>query len=505
MRAGAGTFVMVPPNLVHGFDNDSDATARWLNFHAPSTGFLGWMRGDRESFDMLPPPEGGGRSVDDAVIVRPGGGERYERSNRTISILGDEPQFSALDIAFDESFHVDPHEHDDHADSFFVLEGEVEFTVGDEAVRAGPGTWLSAPPGARHGFRNGGSGRARVLNVHAPDAGFADWIRDRSVRLGYACVNTQLPSSARTVRLANATPERLRELIAENLDALEAILRWNAEHDIAVFRLTSNLIPLASHPVNTLAWWDEFADRFDELARVLADAGARISTHPGQYTVLSSAKPAVVDAAIAELEYHERLLAALGLDRSHKIVLHVGSGAADPAAARARFAAAFGRLSDGARERLVLENDERWPLDRVLELAGPLGIPVVFDAFHHSLAPSFDGDAVRDVVLAAGETWDDGDGRQEVHFSTQDPGKRPGAHAQTIELERVRSVRRRGGRPAARLRPRGQGQGAVRPACARAAAHPRVKRVGEKTPASSHDGASPVSANAAAASPAAVV
>ena len=80
-------------------------------------------------------------------------------------------------IAFDESFHVDPHEHDDHADSFFVLDGEVEFTVGDEVVRAGPGTWLSAPPGARHGFRNGGSGRSRVLNVHAPDAGFADRIR----------------------------------------------------------------------------------------------------------------------------------------------------------------------------------------------------------------------------------------------------------------------------------------------------------------------------------------
>ena len=255
------------------------------------------------------------------------------------------------------------------------------------------------------------------------------------MRLGYACVNTQLPSSSRTVRLANATPERLRELIAANLDALEAILRWNAEHDVAVFRLTSNLIPLASHPVNTLAWWDEFAGRFDDLARLLDEADARISTHPGQYTVLSSAQPAVVDAAIAELEYHERLLAALGLDRSHKIVLHVGSGAADPAAARARFAAAFGRLSDGARKRLVLENDERWPLDRVLELAEPLGIPVVFDAFHHSLAPSFDDERVRDVVLAAGETWRYGDGRQEVHFSTQEPGKRPGAHAQTIDVE----------------------------------------------------------------------
>jgi quercetin dioxygenase-like cupin family protein len=177
VRAGPGTFVMVPPGLVHGFDNDSEATARWLNFHAPSTGFLGWMRGDRQGFDQVPPPEDGGRSVDDAVIVRPGGGERYERENRTITILGDEPQFSALDIAFDESFQVDPHDHDDQVDSFFVLDGDVAFTVGADVVRAGPGTWLSAPPGARHGFANGGSGRARVLNVHTPDAGFADWIR----------------------------------------------------------------------------------------------------------------------------------------------------------------------------------------------------------------------------------------------------------------------------------------------------------------------------------------
>ena len=53
----------------------------------------------------------------------------------------------------------------------------MEFTVGAEAVRAGPGTWLAAPPGATHGFANGGSGWARVLNLHAPDAGFASSIR----------------------------------------------------------------------------------------------------------------------------------------------------------------------------------------------------------------------------------------------------------------------------------------------------------------------------------------
>ena len=253
------------------------------------------------------------------------------------------------------------------------------------------------------------------------------------MRLGYACVNTRLPSAARTLRLANVTPERLRELIAANLDALESILRWNAENGIEVFRLTSNLIPFGSHPANTLAWWDEFSEHLGELGALIARSGGRASTHPGQYTVLSSERPAVVAGALAELGYHDRLLTALGLDGSHKIVLHVGSGSADPRAAR-RFATAFERLPDGARCRLVLENDERWPLALVLDLAGRLGVPVVFDAFHHALAPSLSGFDVRDAVLAAGESWRPHDGRQEVHFSTQEPGKRPGAHASSIEL-----------------------------------------------------------------------
>lgn len=254
------------------------------------------------------------------------------------------------------------------------------------------------------------------------------------LRVGYACVNTQLPSSARTLRLANVTPERLRELIATNLDALETILRWNEARGIAVFRLTSNLIPFGSHAANELAWWDEFAPRFAELGRLMLAGGMSISTHPGQYTVLSSVRPEVVDAAVAELAYHDRLLGAFGLDASHKIVLHVGSGSDAPA----RFAAGFEQLTPGAAARLVLENDERQPLESVVELAGRLGVPVVLDVFHHELAPSFAGEGTRDLVLRAGATWSAADGSQEVQFSTQAPGKRPGAHADELDLEAFR-------------------------------------------------------------------
>jgi UV DNA damage endonuclease len=248
------------------------------------------------------------------------------------------------------------------------------------------------------------------------------------LRLGYACVNTGLPSSGRTLRLANASPDRLRELIAGNLEALESILRWNAAHGIEVFRITSDLIPFGSHPVNELAWWDEFSPTLAEIGAL----GGRLSTHPGQYTVLSSRRPEVVAAAVAELEYHDRLLGALGLDSSHKIVLHAG--------APERFPAGFERLSAGARARLVLENDERVPLDRVLELAEKLGVPVVFDVFHHQLAPSFPGLSLRELVLRTAETWTALDGRQKIHFSTQAPGRRPGAHAETVDLAAFREL-----------------------------------------------------------------
>jgi quercetin dioxygenase-like cupin family protein len=114
-----------------------------------------------------------------AVINGPGEGERFERDNRVVTIKADLPQLSVNEIAFDPDFEVSPHSHDDHVDAFYVLEGTVEFTLGDETVQAGPGTFVAIPPDTVHGFANRGPGRACVLNFHAPDAGFAAWIRQQ--------------------------------------------------------------------------------------------------------------------------------------------------------------------------------------------------------------------------------------------------------------------------------------------------------------------------------------
>ena len=72
---------------------------------------------------------------------------------------------------------VDLHAHSDHVDSFYVLEGEAEFTFGGDVFRAGPGSYVAAPVGVPHGFRNAGDGELRLLNVHAPNVGFAQRLR----------------------------------------------------------------------------------------------------------------------------------------------------------------------------------------------------------------------------------------------------------------------------------------------------------------------------------------
>ena len=274
------------------------------------------------------------------------------------------------------------------------------------------------------------------IDVTAPVRGDRSRVNTLGMRLGYACVNTQLPSSARTLRLANATPERLRELIAANLDALEAILRWNEANDIRVFRLTSNLVPFGSHPANTLAWWDEFAGRFEELGAQLRTTRARVSTHPGQYTVLSSEQPHVVEAAIAELDYHDRLLAALGLDRSHKIVLHVGSGAGDPAAARARFAPRI--RAPLRRERVRGSSSRTTSAGRSSACSSSPARSICPSCS----TPSITGSHPRSKRSACARPSSSSPRRggpstadRRCISPRRQPGKRPGAHAQTLDLD----------------------------------------------------------------------
>ena len=179
MRATPGTFAAAPPDVVHTFRNASDATALFLNIHAPSKGFGEVLRGHGESgFDQYDPPADGGRPFEEAVFTDPTQAETLDHGTSTHRVLCNLPQLTAIDMTFRPGFEgVDPHIHRDHADCFYVLEGEIEFRVGDEPRVAGPGTFVAAPAGSVHGFRLANDEPIRFLNLHAPPGGFLERLR----------------------------------------------------------------------------------------------------------------------------------------------------------------------------------------------------------------------------------------------------------------------------------------------------------------------------------------
>jgi quercetin dioxygenase-like cupin family protein len=113
--------------------------------------------------------------MDEPYFIQPGDGERVgQYGHRVLSEL---PHIEALELSFPASFEgVDPHTHPDHTDTFYVLEGELEFLQDGEWHRVGPGTFLSVPPNVEHGFRPCGVD-FRLLNFHTPNVGFIEGLR----------------------------------------------------------------------------------------------------------------------------------------------------------------------------------------------------------------------------------------------------------------------------------------------------------------------------------------
>jgi quercetin dioxygenase-like cupin family protein len=180
LLAEAGTSLAVPPEIVHAFTNPGPGRARYLNFHAPDERFIEYLRhavaGQTFEWDSYDVEEPYGPA--EAIVAGPDGGERLQRRLIENTIRAETTELSLFELTFDDRWEgVDPHSHDDHVDSFYVLDGQVEFLLEDDTARVGAGTFVSAPPRVVHGFRP--IAPARLFNIHAPDAGFAGRARGR--------------------------------------------------------------------------------------------------------------------------------------------------------------------------------------------------------------------------------------------------------------------------------------------------------------------------------------
>jgi quercetin dioxygenase-like cupin family protein len=163
---GPGGCACAPAGVVHGFRSTS--RARFLNVHTPHGGFAENLRardrGEPGGFDSVDVEPGTGLPASQAIVVEPGGGERLAARTRVATIKIGRDELALVEFELEPGFEGPPlHTHDHQLDSFYVLEGEAGFQMGDERVLLDAGSFVAAPPGVLHTF-SGGPGPCRLLN-----------------------------------------------------------------------------------------------------------------------------------------------------------------------------------------------------------------------------------------------------------------------------------------------------------------------------------------------------
>lgn len=210
--------------------------------------------------------------------------------------------------------------------------------------------------------------------------------------------------------VARLTPpndrQYLRDIARANAIALaHAVLRCD-EMGIGAFRISSQILPLATHPVS--GYTLDSLDDDGVITRSFAAAGAlarehdiRLSFHPDQFVVLNSTREQVVEASVRELDLQASLGAIVGADT---VTLHVGGMTDGKEASLSRLERNLDRLSAATRERLALENDDRLFTVRDLHpLCMRTNVPLVYDVHHHRCNP--DGFDVEAATALAVDTW----------------------------------------------------------------------------------------------------
>ena len=198
----------------------------------------------------------------------------------------------------------------------------------------------------------------------------------------------------------------LRTIARANAIALaHAVLRCR-DLGIGAFRMSSQILPLVTHPVS--GYTLETLDADGVIRQSFASAGGlarlydvRLSFHPDQFVVLNSIREEVVRSAVSELDAQASLAEIVGADT---ITLHVGGMTDGKAASLDRLERNLDRLSRPARERLALENDDRlFTVSDLHPLCTRTHVPLVYDVHHHRCNP--DGLDVETATAMAAETW----------------------------------------------------------------------------------------------------
>lgn len=241
------------------------------------------------------------------------------------------------------------------------------------------------------------------------------------VRLGYVALSKALDdvTTSSTITYTNYinknyNTSKLLEITKNNLDSLYEIIKYNVKNNFHFYRLTSKLVPLATHDKVDFDYITPFLDEYKKIGKLINDNDIRVDTHPDQYAVLNSMDSKIVKNTVEILEYHYKIMDAIGI-KDKIIILHVGSSACGKKASITRFINNFNKLPDHIKKCIAVENDDKvYNIKDVLELCHKINVPMVLD-YHHFICNNEKED-INDYLKEIIDTWD---GKlPKMHFSS---------------------------------------------------------------------------------------
>jgi len=246
------------------------------------------------------------------------------------------------------------------------------------------------------------------------------------IRLGYVAIalNLDKVTSSSTLTYSryekiNSDSERinkLKEITSSNISALEKILRYNIESDIHFYRITSNLIPLATHPDVMWDYRKYFDKDFKYIGKIIKDSNMRVDAHPDQFNVINSDRESVVENTIKTLNMQVDLFEAMDNEEG-KLVIHIGGAKGGKEVAINRFIENLGKFPSRIKERLILENDDKiFSAKDVLHISKITKLPMVLDVHHHNCKN--EGENISEFIGDVFDTWNQENIVPKIHFST---------------------------------------------------------------------------------------
>ena len=239
------------------------------------------------------------------------------------------------------------------------------------------------------------------------------------IRLGYACVPVTInETSSHTLtytnykRLGNNKDKKLDDVIISNFKGLENILKYNIRNDITFFRMTSELIPLLTHPLVKYDFFDKYKVYYKKIGTIIKENNLRVDMHPSAYTVLNSTNEDVVTSTINILKNYHKMYEYMQI--KSKLVLHVGSKTNGKRESINRFITNFNKLDKEIKDLIVLENDDKsFNIRNVLNICEKLNIPMVLD--YHHFKVNRNNEKIEDYIERIFKTWKE---TPKVHFSS---------------------------------------------------------------------------------------